>query len=364
MIPRTVTMVAIVVFILIAGISLISQPAQATPRYSAQYGQSCTLCHTNPTGGGMRSLYASQYLVPTELSMTRFSPEQLEGIRPDLSPAVSMGLDLRTLIYQGQDERGATFAMQGDVYTSVQMNEKFVAYLDIGRGGAQEYFGIAYLLPLHGYFKAGRFMPDYGWRFADHQMFSRRYLLSEDGNDYPSLLHDSGLEIGGHWKWFKASASLLQGGSGQNGDSYAGRIVGRLNPGSLNLALGTSILRREEVAGHKRTAGVFGYIAVGPVFYVGEVDETRNPLRTGLLFSNQLGWTIWQGFTLLGTYSFQDPDRDLKNGTRSRYGIGIDALTTPFFGVQLMANRYDFTQGTLISEDSFNQGELVLHFLY
>jgi len=34
--------------------------AGAVPRYSARYGQSCTLCHQNPTGGGMRTLYASQ----------------------------------------------------------------------------------------------------------------------------------------------------------------------------------------------------------------------------------------------------------------------------------------------------------------
>ena len=35
--------------------ALTATPVQALPRYTAVYGQSCVLCHVNPTGGGMRS---------------------------------------------------------------------------------------------------------------------------------------------------------------------------------------------------------------------------------------------------------------------------------------------------------------------
>ncbi|HMB68083.1 MAG TPA: hypothetical protein VKU85_02185, partial [bacterium] len=43
--------------------------AEATPRYSMAVGQDCNLCHINPTGGGVRDPYATQYLLPTRLAM-------------------------------------------------------------------------------------------------------------------------------------------------------------------------------------------------------------------------------------------------------------------------------------------------------
>jgi len=339
--------------------------ATALPRYSALYGQDCTLCHVNPTGAGLRGAYATRYLIPTELSMKVYDDEQLETIRPDLSPVVDVGLDLRTLYYKGEGERGGAISMQGDVYLGVQLDPRFVAYLDMGRGGAREYFGLAYILPWHGYLKAGRFTPDYGWRWADHQMASRFYLLDETGNEFPSSLIDTGVEIGMRKGILRFSGSLTDGGNGDgNHESYAGRAVIRLSPGPFNLALGASYLRRDETAGRRSAAGGFGNVAVGQLVWVWEVDETRNPRRTGVLVSNELTYPVVQGFFLRATYTFQDPDRDLQTGTRSRYGLGFDALTTPFFGVLLMANRYDNRQGQDVDEPSYYQGELVLHFLY
>lgn len=31
---------------------VISQPASATPKFAAETGKSCAVCHTNPKGGG------------------------------------------------------------------------------------------------------------------------------------------------------------------------------------------------------------------------------------------------------------------------------------------------------------------------
>ena len=53
--------------------------AGALPRYSARYEQNCSLCHVNPSGGGMRSGYATQQLIPKEIAM---SPEDSAGERP------------------------------------------------------------------------------------------------------------------------------------------------------------------------------------------------------------------------------------------------------------------------------------------
>lgn len=53
---RSVNILLIVLLITCCQVSFV----QAIPRFSVQYGQSCQLCHHNPLGGGMRSLYGVQ----------------------------------------------------------------------------------------------------------------------------------------------------------------------------------------------------------------------------------------------------------------------------------------------------------------
>ncbi len=58
---------------------LAGTPALALPRYAATYGQSCVLCHENPTGGGLRNLYATQYLIPEEIAARGWPGEDEDG---------------------------------------------------------------------------------------------------------------------------------------------------------------------------------------------------------------------------------------------------------------------------------------------
>jgi len=348
---------------LVLAILTAAAPATALPRYSAQYGQRCALCHVAPTGGGLRTTYASMALIPEELAALQPSPENLAAVRPDLSEAVTIGVDLRNLIYQAEGGRGSQLDMQADLHVGVQMDPRFAAYVTTGKGGAREYAGLAYVLPGGGYLKAGRFTPDFGWRWADHTLATREYLLDENGSRSPAALTEAGVELGLHEQWWEATGSLLQGGA-QNGESYAGRLALRRSAGAVNLALGAAILRRELPAGHARAWGGFGYVAVGPAAWVFEVDETGNDRRRGLLIAQELTYRVARGIHARGTYSFQDPDHRQETGTRNRWGVGVDSLISPFFGAQLMANYYHFRRGELVDETDYWQGELVLHFLY
>jgi hypothetical protein len=343
--------------------SLTAPQAAAVPRYSAEYGQRCALCHFEPTGGGLRTTYATMALIPENLAFLRKDPAEVAAIRPDLGEAVTFGLDLRSLLYQGEQGRSSQLDMQADVYLGVQMDAQFAAYVELGKHGAQEYAGLAYVLPLNGYLKAGRFTPDYGWQWADHKLASREYLLAEQGSPSAASLREAGVEIGLHRQTWEATGSLLQGG-GRTGESFAGRFVMRQRAGPVNVALGTSILRRELPVGHARAWGGFGYAAAGPVFWVFAVDETGNAHRNGLLVSHELSLRMVQGIYTRGTYSFQDPDHRETTGTRTRWSLGLDSLLSPFFGVQVMASYHHFRQGALVHETDYWQGELVLHFLY
>ena len=337
--------------------------AAALPRYSAQYGQRCALCHVDPTGGGMRNAYATRALIPEELSFQQLEPEQTAAIRPDLSPTVAVGLDLRSLVYEGEGDRGGQLDMQGDVTVAVQMDARFAAYVNLGKGGTQEYAGLAYVLPHDGYLKAGRFTPDYGWGWADHKLPGRAYLLDPAGSRSPAALIDAGLEVGMHTQLWEVTASALQGAA-ENGESYAARLALRRSYGPVNLVLGSSVLRRELAAGHARAWGGFGAVAAGPLAWLFQVDETGDGHREGVLVTQELTWRLVRGIHLRGTYGHQDPDHREASGSRSRWGAGFDSLLSPFFGVQVMASYHHLRQGDLVVGSDHWQGEMVLHFLY
>jgi hypothetical protein len=347
----------------VVAVLLMASSAAALPRYSAQYGQRCALCHVEPTGGGLRTQYATRFLIPEEMSLTRMEPEELESIRPDLNPAVTVGLDLRSLVYQGEGGTGGQLDMQGDAYVGVQATSQFAAFIELGKGGTHEYAGLAYVLPASGYVKAGRFTPDYGWQWADHKMASREYLLVETGQESPRGLAEAGIELGMHGQTWEVTGSVLQG-AGQNGESYAARLALRRSYGPVNLALGTSVIRRQLPTAHARAWGGFGYAAAGPVAWVFQVDETGNGLRNGLLISQELTYRLARGLHARGVYSFVDPDHREKTGTRNRWGLGFDSLINPFFGVQATASYHHVRPGDLVAGTDSWQGELVLHFLY
>ncbi len=361
-------------YLLFIGSILFAPPSiQATPRYAAVYGQSCILCHENPTGGGLRNLYATQYIIPEELAARGWQEDDGSGVfsgqSPEISPNISIGTDLRTLSYQQENGPEGTFAMQGDVYVNFRLSSTASAYVEQGLSGSGEIYGIMHSLPWEGYLKAGRFIPDYGWRFADHQMFNRRYLMNSNGSDNPAFLFDSGFEIGGSPGVFEYSASLLSGPE-SHGDNYAARVMLRQEWYGVRLGVGASVWRRYDPRGHRRAVGGFWYLSTGPVTWLGEVDETKRPdgvdnaERLGNLVAQELTVRVARGWDLRFTYGFQDPNRAEKEGARQNYGAGFSYMPRPFLAVQVMAQYWNLTQGTDVTQDSFHEGVFMVHFFY
>ena len=116
-------------FILVALTLLVAATAHALPRYSARYGQACILCHENPTGGGLRSEYATQYLVPQELAASGAEDEPFPSL---LNDRILLGADLRTLAHREEGGRGGLLAMQSDVYLSARLSGSVTAYVERG----------------------------------------------------------------------------------------------------------------------------------------------------------------------------------------------------------------------------------------
>jgi hypothetical protein len=345
-----------------------SPPAQAEPRYTAMYGQNCTLCHANPAGGGMRTLYASQYIVPEELAMARKSEGGLTSLNPEVTPGLVVGADLRTLVYQQEGGNGSAFSMQGDLYVQAQLSADVGVYFDMGQSRAGEIFGLAHVLPLDGYVKAGRFIPDHGWKWADHQMFNRRYLYNPGGIEDPSVHMSSGIELGISPGIFLATASVLDGTRGDPspslGDNYAAKAMIMPGWGPVNLGVGASIVRRTSTGDYIRSAGGLWYLGVGPVAWVGQIDETKFKSTLGNLVAQELTVRFLRGADLRFTYGFQDPDRANKTGARHRVGGGVAVMPAPFFSVQLMFNQWFIDEGPDVTGPDYSEAELMAHFFF
>jgi len=345
--------------------------AGAVPRYSARYEQNCTLCHVNPTGGGLRGLYASQYLVPEEMTVKTPGDDALQQIDPQIGTNLVVGADLRTLhLYSSvEDEHGSNFfQMQGDLYFSFQL-DRIGAYLDTGLSGRYEVFGTAHVLPAQGYIKVGRFLPAYGWKFADHTMFVREQL-----GFFPPSHTDIGAEAGLYPGRFALHAAVLNGNPGATIDDNSelaavGRAAYRFNWLGTSLAVGGSAYRNPRASGRRLASGLFGYVALWRLTWLWEADGTRvypvgQSRRDGFVTSHELAVAVVRGFDVLATYDFHDPDIDRKTGARSRWGGGVSLFAHPLFRAGFLVRYLAIDEGANVEGEDHVETVLELHFLY
>jgi hypothetical protein len=328
----------------------------------------------NPSGGGMRTSYASQELVPKEFAWSPATPAMLAEIDPKIGKHLSIGTDFRE-IYLAVDpnagegvERGF-FQMQGDIYVSFQLDPKFTLLYNRGMTNSYELFGIAHVLPGDGYVKAGRFVPSYGWRFDDHTMYVRSHL-----GFMPPAFTDVGLEVGFQPKHLDLQFDAVNGNRGSTSDNdrlQAGAVnaLYRFHTGPVAAAAGVEGYWQPGVTEDLTTGGVHGYLMGWNVTWVAEADlihhdPQNGPTVTGLVASNELTWLVRQGLELKGTYDFFDPDRDHRTGAQSRWGGGVAVMPRSFLALEGLYRYTHVETGTAITGKSFNEGVLQIHFLY
>ncbi len=345
--------------------------ALAVPRYSARYEQKCALCHTNPSGGGQRTLYASQYLVPEEMAWSKPKPDILEGIDPEIARNLIIGTDFR-LIHSGSDDDTRSrnfFQMQGDVYLNFQMDENLSLYYDHGITTSYELFGLWQGLPLTGYVKAGRFVPAYGWRFDDHTMYVRDNL-----GFLPPANSDVGLEFGVSPGRADVQLAVVNGNRGSTFDSdqrlatvLSGVYRGRVGP--VGWAAGLAGYWRDGDAENFGTAGTFGYLTWRRLVWMAELDwfledPEGKGHTTGLVTSHELSLLARQGLELLATYDFFDADWNNETGAVNRWGGGVSALPRPFLAVQALFRATAYDDGVALPGTDFWETVLQIHLIY
>ena len=364
----------LVAALLIVVPSLSARVVHAVPRYSARYEQNCMLCHVNPTGGGMRSEYAVQELIPKELAMSSHRPSAMTAIDSHLNKAVRIGADFRQQ-YMAESKDGPQgglqgfFPMQGDIHLSFQLDERYLLYLKHGMSNTYELWGLAHVLPHDGYVKVGRFVPPYGWHFDDHTMYVR-----SDLGFAPPANTDAGVEVGIAPKRGDLQVAVVNGNRGGTLDNdrrlaFAATGGLRFKLGSVATYVGASGYSQPGATADLGMAGLYGSLSAGPVTWVGEGDLVRRDpvsgptVRSGVA-SNELSVLVRQGVEVVGTYDWYDPDRDHATGSRSRWGLGARLTPMPFLETQLLVRRTQVTAGSAVSGPSWDEAVVQFHLMY
>jgi hypothetical protein len=351
------------------GLALLTQTALALPRYSTQYAQSCHLCHVNPGGGGMRTAYGAQFFTGTEMAAKGLAQEQLETLSPALGERLEIGLDFRGLVYQeaqsgdpatslGKHEAGSFFLMQGDVYLAFKLHEKARVVLEKALRGEGEGYALLDLLPGHGSVKAGRFLPNHGWRWADHETATRRALGFGPGQS------DTGVELEFHPDHYSISVAATNDAAGlqdgNRGKALTARALwqGELLGGPLALGVGGRVSDRAP-APSRTLAGVFWGLSRGPLTWTAQLDRFEEDEVAGLALSQEWAWKLRSGLDLLFVHDFFDPDLELESGMDQRLRLGVEWVPVP--GVALSPAFSSFTHEEAGATDDWLQADLQLH---
>ncbi len=381
--------------------------ADATPRLAASYGQNCQLCHVNPTGGGMRTSFVTQFMGPTELALkplTAHEPSLMPN--PKINDQITIGADFRMLYlaeavkeadtghgghqavsslkqpstspvrsahldrggFLVQDHGNATnsfLTMQGSVYLSFDPDPHFTLYFAKGWYGGFETFALGRVLPAHGYIKVGQFVPDIGWRWDDHTRFTRLAL-------WPSfpVVTDAGIEAGIYPGPFVASAGVFNGAANAFDDNSQKEIVGRVlyrqRIGSVHAALGGSARWNRGPDSRELTLGAQGQAGWGRLAYLGDFFRIRRELlgpdtpgtTRSWVFSQQLDFKPHRGVDLYLGYDFYDPNTDSGGSTQSEVSVGSRIYIRHFLKIEpvLRLER--------IGEDTSRRLELIVHAFY
>ncbi|MFA7331252.1 MAG: hypothetical protein WC326_09275 [Candidatus Delongbacteria bacterium] len=334
------------VFSWILGLGLLAGAgsAWALPRFAAQYGQSCHLCHVNPAGGGLRTSYGSQFFTGTELAAKGLAQEQLEELSPALSKRVEIGLDFRGMFLQesqssdpatalAKHERSSFFLMQGDIYLGLKLHEKVRVVLEKSLNGTGEGYGLLSVLPWHGSVKAGRFLPNYGWNWVDHETAARRAL------GYGAGQLDTGVEVELHPDHYSLALAVGNDNAGpldgDPGKALTLRVLWQHEALGGALSLGANARVSDHAPAPSRTlAGLLAGFSRGPLTWTAELNRFESADVAGLAFSQEWAWKLRPGLDLLYVHDFYDPDLDLKTGLDLRQRAGLDWIPVPGVALQ------------------------------
>jgi len=205
------------------GIALIAGRLHAEPYLAVETGLKCGLCHTNPTGGGKRSIFGMTY-ARTQIAVHNVFAEDRPGWNSNVNRWLGVGGDyrggFRSVDVPGLPDTSAWQGTKSTLYLELRAVPNLVTiYADeqIAPGGSLSRETFALFKPRNGRYtvKAGQFFLPFGLRLQDDATFVRQ--RSGINFDTP----DDGVELGLELPRWSAQAAFT------NGTAGAGSVSGK-----------------------------------------------------------------------------------------------------------------------------------------
>jgi hypothetical protein len=336
---------------------VLTTPAVAEPYLAVRAGAKCNDCHTNLTGGGKRTPFATIHahdvlhdldLIPIPAGVRPFSGE--------ITDWFSVGADLRVRnTYTFEDEPDADGRVSNrrffrDDLDSVEIEmEKTSIYsqldlwpdmltfytdLQVAPGGAnaRELVGILNnVLPWGLYLKAGRFFPTYGVRIEDDTSFIR----SQTGFTFDNP--DDGAEIGIIRGPLYAGFSVTNGTSGDSdvlltANSY---VLFDEVPVFRNVLAGASMARQSDdryESAFYVGANLWRFTYLGEVDIISDDTPETNP-HDQLAAYAEVNLLLFDWLNVRGTFDYVKVQGD---NNQNRFGIGLEPFISRFLQPRLV----------------------------
>ena len=337
-------------FFAVLAVAFMLDQAVALPRFSSREGAKCQSCHVNPSGAGMRQAFGAQYGRETLPVPEWASDLELEDLTTAIANFVGVGVDVRTLYYYVQlpDTGGSSaknsnafWQMQGDLYLNLKLAKKVNVYFEKGVYSGFELFGMVSTLPANSHVKVGKFVPNFGTRLDDHTAYIRHYTGFSPEFGRPEL---TGIEAGVSPGWFSAFAGAYNAEDGfgsavGNSKAYLVRADGLFQLGeNMHLGLGANLFGTTTSGNVRQNLfGGVGSFSIGDFTVFGEGDMIQTNYASGDVTAYvayvEANYVVTPGVDLKVAYDFYDPDKDVKDGSMSRYSFGVEFF--PVSGVEV-----------------------------
>jgi hypothetical protein len=328
-------------------------PAAAEPMFLSRQYARCANCHFSPTGGGMLTPYGRS-LSREELSTTgKSAPGQttgrehefLFGLLGSKLGSLSLGVNLRPshLRFEFEGDSSSRDLLMNADLTAAWRRGGFTAYAELGR---QPFAGdtrvtsfehwIAYQAGKGFGVRAGRFLPAYGVRFADHSSFNRAplgfgtadqlYALELSHTTDHHLLQVT-LSPG------RADALVDNDGSA----AFTTAVRAQFDLGSRAALVASGLYQAaSDVERENGLAGVaLGFAPASRLTIWGQADlRLREGTSAAYTLTSEVAFEVYTGIWLKLVPQFRTENGDSSAGT-FRFGAGLDLLPRTHWNVNL-----------------------------
>ncbi len=357
-------------------------PGYSIPRFALMMGGTCSDCHFDPSGAGLRNDGGFKFerdVLPMMHAQKSLKISDLIGEN------IYFGFDYRTqYLYSQQFNKTDFQKMQGTFYTDVNLTDKLDLYGSYDFiNNIWEGFAIAHILPNSSYIKVGTFRPNFGIQLDDHTAYTRGgdlgYLFQTgypQGLIYNPWYTETGMEVGAN---FPAHVSLTASvGSPRTASqlfasdpTYTARIqYTPIIAHQFALMLGGSYANFRgslppaylvQFPKVNMYGGFFGF-GTTSLTIMGEYDVASDYVTSNSKSSAAMAQITYQwlkGFQSFVRYDRFDPNMNVSGDELQRVIVGLDLFPYSFTEV-IPEYRFQFETPS-VKNDSF---VLQFHFYY